>query len=187
MKKKRILSVVEASFVFILCAFVIVPNHVYATLSDRMVNRETQKILAEDDRLGDLYIQENEKGALYFDIEAAKKNGESAEAIAFGKGFNELSEAMNQTDTMGKQAVRGIPIWGNWCGPWHGSGVPIDILDEGCKIHDGCYQHGKKNCKCNRTLINYIDKNLHRMSGNEKWMARKIRAYFVRENRNNGC
>lgn len=63
----------------------------------------------------------------------------------------------------------------------------IDLLDEGCKIHDGCYEPGKKNCGCNQILIDYIDRNIYRMTGGQRQMAKVVRSYFAFENWKDGC
>ena len=48
----------------------------------------------------------------------------------------------------------GIPIYGNWCGPGHGGGEPIDAVDEVCRRHDQCYdERGYFDCSCDRDLI----------------------------------
>ena len=49
----------------------------------------------------------------------------------------------------------GIPIYGNWCGPGHGGGPPIDAVDAVCRAHDLCYdREGYFDCGCNRDLVN---------------------------------
>ncbi|WP_347301483.1 hypothetical protein [Dolosigranulum savutiense] len=65
----------------------------------------------------------------------------------------------------------GLPIWGNYCGPWHGgkdsSKPATDILDQGCKAHDQCYNWSLAigdNCECNRALVNHIEANEDKMS-----------------------
>lgn len=51
-------------------------------------------------------------------------------------------------------ASGGIPIYGNWCGPGHGGGPPIDAVDAVCRAHDRCYgRKGYFDCGCNRDLI----------------------------------
>ncbi len=29
--------------------------------------------------------------------------------------------------------------YGNWCGPMHGGGTPVDSIDSLCQAHDSCY------------------------------------------------
>lgn len=51
-----------------------------------------------------------------------------------------------------------IPVYGNWCGPRHGSGEPIDLVDRGCMVHDGCYgRRGYFDCECDRELIRTLE------------------------------
>lgn len=48
----------------------------------------------------------------------------------------------------------GIEYYGNWCGPLHGSGQPIDAVDRACCLHDQCYaDRGYLDCSCDRDLI----------------------------------
>lgn len=184
MKKNGLSKFLEVTLILVLCVFIVTPNHVYATLGNKLIDRKTQKMLEEDDRLADLYIKEDIEGLPYFDTDLAKKNGENVEAIEIGMLFNDYSNAMNHPENIQTELKMRMPIWGNWCGPGYGGGVPIDILDEGCKIHDGCYNPGKNNCKCNQILINYINKNIHRMTGGQKKAAKAVRLYFKWANRN---
>jgi len=44
--------------------------------------------------------------------------------------------------------------YGHWCGPFCGSGDPIDDLDECCRAHDGCYDaRGWGACSCDAELV----------------------------------
>ena len=55
----------------------------------------------------------------------------------------------------------GLPVYGNWCGPGHGGGTPIDDLDRACMMHDLCYdKKGYFNCECDTKLIRDIDRAL---------------------------
>jgi Phospholipase A2 len=48
----------------------------------------------------------------------------------------------------------GIEYYGNWCGPLHGGGQPIDAVDRVCCLHDQCYDdRGYLDCSCDRDLI----------------------------------
>lgn len=52
----------------------------------------------------------------------------------------------------------GLPIYGNWCGPGHGGGTPVDDLDRACMQHDECYgRKGYFDCGCDKKLIQNID------------------------------
>lgn len=56
-------------------------------------------------------------------------------------------------------SIPGVKIYGNWCGPKHGSGTPIDALDRICMVHDNCYDsHGYFNCKCDYNMARSIGK-----------------------------
>ncbi|WP_242430264.1 hypothetical protein [Finegoldia magna] len=74
---------------------------------------------------------------------------------------------------------------GNYCGPVYGgkdSDEPVtDVLDEGCRRHDQCYKWSptlRKNCKCNKDLVDYIDAHKSQMSGTMAKVAWAIRTYF---------
>jgi hypothetical protein len=43
--------------------------------------------------------------------------------------------------TQRTHTVGSMPVYGNWCGPRYGSGVPVDALDRCCKQHDDCYDN----------------------------------------------
>jgi len=53
--------------------------------------------------------------------------------------------------------IPGVKIYGNWCGPNHGSGKPISALDNICMVHDKCYnRYGYFNCKCDMVMVRAI-------------------------------
>lgn len=74
-----------------------------------------------------------------------------------------------------------FPVYGNWCGPGHGSGTPIDILDKGCKNHDMCYRSvGYHKCSCDRTFLRYVKNNYRKMAGtSQKAMANVIQGWLT--------
>ena len=75
----------------------------------------------------------------------------------------------------------GIPLHGNWCGPGHGGGTPIDALDVACMHHDGCYgEKGYLDCSCDRALVREIDHLLRRggLSAGLRAKALLVRQYF---------
>jgi hypothetical protein len=50
-----------------------------------------------------------------------------------------------------------------WCGPGHGSGTPIDILDKVCKNHDMCYRSvGYHKRSYDKTFLRYVKKIIER-------------------------
>lgn len=141
----------------------------------------------------------NEKGVFTYDRDAAVKSGESEEILKIADiAFAYLQKSMDNRKDMSKKQGENIkktestvyfPVYGNWCGPGHGSGTPIDTLDEGCRRHDDCYgkYKNKSKCKCDKDLIKYIDRNIGKMSGKEKTFAKAIRAFFVWKRGLNGC
>ncbi|OLR56956.1 hypothetical protein BHK98_05900 [Hornefia porci] len=78
-----------------------------------------------------------------------------------------------------KKAIA-FPVYGNWCGPYYGSGTPIDLLDKGCKNHDVCYENkGRHKCSCDKTFLSYINTNYNKMTGvKQKAMAKVIKAWL---------
>lgn len=76
----------------------------------------------------------------------------------------------------------GFPVHGNWCGPGHGGGEPVDPLDEACKRHDECYaDSGYFDCKCDTQLIDDIDELP--AGGGPPQKAALIREWFTEEQR----
>lgn len=126
---------------------------------------ELQKYLVDD---GD---------SKYFDENAAKMAGASADVIAAGQAFNKIMDAENN----GLRKFS-FPIWGNWCGPGHGgeSGGPVDELDTACMHHDLCYeQQGYFSCDCDQALIDEIDLRWPRMKQKERITAVATKGYFT--------
>lgn len=112
---------------------------------------------------------------LQFDEKEAEKKGASDEMKQMGKLLEQFSSVYDQTGEK-----MGIPLYGNWCGPNHGGGEPIDYLDAQCKEHDLCYmEKGDFNCTCDQQLIAGIRKYYSRMKPKEKVMAVVIVAYFT--------
>ena len=132
-------------------------------------------------------INRKNKGP-YFDFDISIRNGESEDIIDSGRLFNDFSNAMsinNYNETTLRAMT--IPIWGNWCGPGYGSGSPTNLLDEGCRQHDNCYVHGWNNCKCNKNLIYYINKNINRMISGQNKMTYAVKWWFQIEDSRKGC
>lgn len=76
----------------------------------------------------------------------------------------------------------GIPVYGNWCGPGHGGGTPVDDLDRACMHHDDCYaKYGYFDCQCDRELVSRIGQALAsgNVQGNGKFIGPLVAAYFA--------
>lgn len=72
-----------------------------------------------------------------------------------------------------------LPIWGNWCGPGHGGGEALDLLDYACMMHDKDYaKYGYFDCASDLRLINRIDAFYFQMDSAEKVTANAVKAYF---------
>lgn len=122
---------------------------------------------------------------LYFDLGRAEKEGVSATAIKIGMGIEQLSEDYSEGKFSATRFLRmSIPFHGNYCGPGHSGNdfteEPIDILDEGCRRHDLCYQPFSPgaNCDCNRELVEYVRENMPYMDESILWKAAAIIAWF---------
>lgn len=47
-----------------------------------------------------------------------------------------------------------LPVHGNWCGPNHGAGPALDLLDAACLRHDICtVQAGRFDCGCDLAFM----------------------------------
>lgn len=164
----------------------LVPGDVLAASTGN--NKEVRKADRELETIKKYLTYEGEEGdKLIFNDTLAIENNESEEIIMLGKDLEEISiiysvENESNIDKDTKKLV--VPVWGNYCGPGWGtkdSKKPTtDILDKGCKAHDNCYKGAgyKKNCTCNRNLVNHINNNLKNMSGNMLTTAKTIRNYF---------
>lgn len=130
-------------------------------------------VSAEND--GEQFLT-SQGGDVRFDVAGAMRAGASWEVVQAGLFFNELQESGFRDD--GRR--NGFPVWGNWCGPGHGGGEPIDVLDSLCKTHDLCYEQlGYFNCDCDEELIAGIRQRRSEMRWRERAMARAIEWYFV--------
>lgn len=177
----------KISILIIMCMFIAIPGKIYGGMIDTINDNARERESAENDRIIHEYIILDNEGNLYFDVEKARRSDESNRIIEMGEMFNSFSYDMSHHEENAIQTLRGMPIWGNWCGPGYGSGVPIDLLDEGCMRHDNCYVHGGNNCECNKKLIKYIEDNKSRMTTGQAAMADVIALYFRGENFFKGC
>lgn len=108
----------------------------------------------------------------FFNKQKALKSKVSTRTLRVGRIFNQCASG---TITQFK-----LPIYGNWCGPGHGGGKPVDRLDYCCMRHDLCYKgyHGKGKCACDKAILYHIKKNWNRMRSSEKEYAAAIYTYF---------
>lgn len=75
----------------------------------------------------------------------------------------------------------GLPVYGNWCGPGHGGGTPVDAVDAACQTHDNCYgDRGYFDCQCDDQLVQQLNQALN--SGTVgpygRFMGRIVRNWF---------
>jgi len=124
------------------------------------------------------YVAVSKEGHVTFDVDAAIAAGEDKEIMEIGRRLNEFSRAMNNPTRSG------IPVYGNWCGPWYGDGEPIDALDAICRAHDQCYDFaGWLDCGCDATLrqqiMNYLGfSGFYGITEEQKFWAQAILAWF---------
>lgn len=110
--------------------------------------------------------------SIAFNGPLAKKQQQSKRIIRIGQYLNQFRPQMI--------AGLKIPIYGNWCGPGHGGGKPVDRLDRGCMYHDLCYERqGWGRCRCDRALLYTIRKNYPLMKPSERDYAAAIYTYFA--------
>lgn len=127
------------------------------------------------------YIDIDESGDPKFNFEKASEDGQSDYVISLGEDFNDLSDSyIEYDDTELVTPYASMPVWGNWCGPGHGGGVPKGVLDSLCMTHDLCYaQLGYFNCTCDKGLLVGISTSYVLMKSDEKRAANLIAAYFA--------
>lgn len=172
-------------FVLAICVLIFPNNNVAASDGENLSYSEIEKI---GEKVEKYIIVDNDR--LYFNYQKAQDNDESSEVIEQGLLLESVSS--NYSGSYSGSNARGyitrsigLPIWGNYCGPGYGgkdSNKPAtDVLDEGCKRHDQCYKWSltlRKNCKCNKDLVDYIDEHKSEMSGTMAKVAWAIRTYF---------
>ncbi|MBL8253567.1 MAG: hypothetical protein JNJ76_08210, partial [Candidatus Competibacter sp.] len=107
------------------------------------------------------------------------------EALISKNGKNCSCQESNKIDTTKPLEVvpeSGVPVHGNWCGPGHGGGQPVDELDAACMRHDQCYdQNGYFDCRCNKNLADEIDSLIGdaRLNGSTAAKALLIKGWFA--------
>ncbi|SHG13825.1 Phospholipase A2 [Microbulbifer donghaiensis] len=73
---------------------------------------------------------------------------------AVGKGECSCGSFPNAVAGEAIVEPEGVKVYGNWCGPGHSGGTPVDAVDRVCMKHDRCYsKKGYLNCDCDRELV----------------------------------
>lgn len=152
-------------------------------LADSLNNNEA----SEEEKLLIKYISMDENNIPVFDKEAAVKDGVDKEIVEAGEVFQQIVNQEMDNNDDGVQPFARIPIWGNWCGPEYGSGVPIDILDSICRTHDLCYgSRGYHKCSCDEDMQASIRRDINKMTGGQKVAANGMLAWlWVKVNNRN--
>ncbi|MFF5996551.1 phospholipase A2 family protein [Lysinibacillus sp. KU-BSD001] len=174
---KKIFSLFVAMSFLISSVFLWGGTKAFATTGEES-SLTNEELLNADEQLG-AYIY-YEDGKPFVDIEKLETDGLAEEYIEIGLMVNQISSSYSndQANTI-KAAKISIPVWGNWCGPGHGSGTPQDLLDRGCQIHDKCYEDkGYFTCSCDWELVIYIETYFHKMGLKEKIAATALKTYF---------
>ncbi|MBG6192066.1 hypothetical protein IWX64_003035 [Arthrobacter sp. CAN_A212] len=119
-------------------------------------------------------------GSTYFDTDAAHAANADPTILEMGTVINQLA-ASQQPAPEGQVSIRAsLPIWGNWCGPGHGGGAAVDVLDSICRTHDQCYgSRGYFACSCDRAIVRDIRANASRMKTQERAVAAAVSTYFT--------
>lgn len=125
-----------------------------------------------------LHRNPDELTHIQFQQKTANSKKLSVDLIEAGKYVEKFSLAY--TKYKKETTIKaGIPIYGNWCGPGHGSGEPIDTLDAICQEHDHCYQiNGYFSCCCDHQLIHAIEMHQDQMKPKERIAALAMATYF---------
>ncbi|THJ66485.1 hypothetical protein E8P82_08480 [Arthrobacter echini] len=117
----------------------------------------------------------------YFDMSAARAAGADAATLEMGAIINRLAAGQKSVSD-GQMSTNGLslPLWGNWCGPGHGGGSAVDVLDSICRTHDKCYgSRGYFACSCDRAIVKDIQRNITRMGKAERTVAAAVSTYFT--------
>lgn len=84
----------------------------------------------------------------------------------------------------------GLPVYGNWYDPCHGSGTPIGDVDAACSQHDQCYDRRRHfDCPCDRQLVSDLERVLASgdISTRRRSLVPIIRAWFRQQPRVSSC
>ncbi len=169
--KSKGLKGVEVALMILLVIVLIVPTSV---ISNASAINESDEMVATVEK----YLSMKPDGPPIYAREQAVEDGIGREALEVADQAYQLMLEMYQYETTGVRAS--WPVYGNWCGPKYGSGTPIDILDMGCKKHDQCYgTRGYHKCSCDQDFVQYINKNIGKMSGSQKTMATAVKVWLL--------
>lgn len=131
-----------------------------------------------------LYLRVDENNRGFFDVEAAKENYESEDVIYVGKQVNafaaqDMPSTLRSSEWEITKAGSGIFSGYRYCGYGNLGGNPTNVLDEGCRQHDNCYDRlGWGKCSCDSDFIAYINRNSSRMGWQEWAQAQGAKLYF---------
>ncbi len=126
------------------------------------------------------FMRTGADNSTYFDLDAASAANADVETLEMGTIINRLAASQQPVPKSQMSVQAGLPIWGNWCGPGHGGGVAVDVLDSICRTHDRCYGlRGYFACSCDRAIVSSIRANAYRMKTQERAVAAAISTYFT--------
>ncbi|WP_197059361.1 hypothetical protein [Cryobacterium sp. MLB-32] len=126
------------------------------------------------------YMRTAPDESTYFDVAAARSGGADTATLEIGDLINRLASSQRGSGDATMTTMAGVPIWGNWCGPGHGGGAAIDVLDSICQTHDRCYDdRGYFACSCDREIVADIRNSINQMTTGEKAMAVAVSTYFT--------
>lgn len=95
-------------------------------------------------------------------------NGVDKTIADVGIVYNALVVIANTNPNPPDESDGGWPnffYYGNWCGYGNKGKLPIDILDQFCMIHDGCYlKYGRNNQSCDEIFIRNLKNSLSRIA-----------------------
>lgn len=158
--------------VIILIVIMLIPNTVFASI----INPELKKLNITADIVSQ-YIGIDSKGNGIYNKQQAIEDGLDKETLKILDDVYQLFVSYENYEK-GITTYNGMPIYGNWCGPGHGGGSAVDMLDLSCFYHDTCYGNsGYHKCSCDQDLKDNIARFLSSMGTAEKAMAHVIYAW----------
>ncbi|MBC6316165.1 hypothetical protein [Listeria grandensis] len=146
--------------------------------ADETIDPETQAEYEQVEKELEPYLIYGEDGNVMVNSQKLANSGVSEITSEVADVLNTFSQSQ-QADADGGAQARGWKVYGNWCGPKHGGGKPIDYLDSICKSHDLCYaDRGYFACSCDKMLIKRIDQYAKKMKWKERLAAYAVKTYF---------